>query len=312
VFKAFRARAEQSEQAGETAAEQTEQNGNDNGNGNSNDNNNNDNQETNSPRDLKGTFIGTIKLHGTNISILYTKSSRIPQFQSRNRIITSRPDEDNAGAARWLADSDLPILLNEIFRIRGIRDQRQRFDELFIVGEWAGVGIQKGVAVCSIQRFFAIFNIRIDGHWVDIRDYKSVQLPRRRIFNIANFPIYEVEMDLADQDDAKRVFELMKAWTLEVSKTCPIGAELLAQEGPAVKSGKGKDVQAVTTGEGIVWTLAPTPENDRNLYNFKTKGEQFLTTSHAPDNKLLNNRSGAITKAEAFVDFALGGFLPTI
>jgi hypothetical protein len=117
-------------------------------------------------------------------------------------------------------------------------------------------------------------------------------------------------MDLADQDDAKRVFELMKAWTLEVSKTCPIGAELLAQEGPGVKSGKAKakGVQAVTTGEGIVWTLVPTPENDRNLYNFKTKGEQFLTTRHAPDNKLLNNQSGAITKAEAFVDFALGGF----
>src|ERR1700753_672259 len=67
---------------------------------------------------LKSTFVGTVKLHGTNITILFTNSSRTPQFQSRNRIIT--PTDDNAGAAKWLADCDLTILLLEIFRIRGI------------------------------------------------------------------------------------------------------------------------------------------------------------------------------------------------
>lgn len=252
-------------------------------------------------RSLKRTYTGSIKLHGTNITILFTNSSRTPQFQSRNRIIT--PADDNQGAAKWLADTDLTPLLLEIFKIRGIQDGK--FEEIFIAGEWAGAGIQSGVALTLVQRFFAIFNIRIDGHWVDIREYKTVQLLDRRIFNVANFTMYEIEFDLADTNDAKKALETMKAYTMEVSKTCPVGAELFALEAPDVATSKSKKVvQRNSTGEGIVWTMVPTPEDDTNLYNFKTKGEQFLTTTKATNNP--NNRGTSMAKAEAFVDFALG------
>lgn len=252
---------------------------------------------------LKGTFIGTVKLHGTNISIVFTRSGddvNEPQLQSRNKIIT--PQSDNAGAATWLKTTNLTSILKEILRIRGI--EIKDFEEVLVVGEWAGMGIQKSVAINAFKPFFAIFNIRIDGHWVDIRRYSSVQRPKERILNIANFEAFEVDINLEDPEDSDRAFNLMKEYTLRVSTTCPVAVQLLAEEGAGTSAPKKKNTRpTLTTGEGIVWTMVPQPENDTVLYNFKTKGEQFLATSRPPTKA---KQPASQTKAEEFVDFALG------
>lgn len=250
------------------------------------------------------TFLGTIKLHGTNASIRCRSvdgSDPTFQYQSRNKIITSR--DDNAGCAAFLSTIPLSTLINEILRIRKIAT----FEEIFIVGEWAGTGIQKGVAIASLERFFAIFNIQIDGHWVDMREYKTVHLPEKRIYNIANFPTYEVSMNLDDAADRERAFNLMKSYTLDVTTTCPVGAELFQVEDAKVISKKKKNTPntRVLGGEGIVWTLVPKPPHDTNLLNFKTKGEQFLAVGR----KAAEQRPLPLTNPEkvaAFVDYALG------
>ena len=251
---------------------------------------------------LKGTFIGTVKLHGTNITIVYTMSNRrTPQFQSRNLIIT--PEKDNQGAAAFLSQAPLRALIDEIMRIY----KQEDFTEVLIAGEWAGEGIQKGVALSTLQRFYAVFNIRIDGHWVDLRKYKTVHSPEHRIYNIINFTTYVKDVDF--QTSTSDVFTEMERLTKEVATTCPVGAELKedlsALMGALNISGsKKKKAVAVSTGEGIVWTLVPEPPFDTTLYNFKTKSELFLTAAKAPKEPKAG-RSGELAKAKDFADFAL-------
>jgi hypothetical protein len=249
----------------------------------------------------KGTFLGTIKLHGTNITILYTLSNReTPQFQSRNQIIT--PKKDNIGAAAFLSQAPLRPLIDEILRIY----EQEDFTEVFIAGEWTGQGIQKGVAVSSLPRFYAIFNIRIDGHWVDLRKYKTVHSPEHRIYNIINFTTFLKDIDFVT--DTTAAFAEMEELTKEVARKCPVGAELKEDlselMGALDISGTKKNPVFVSTGEGIVWTMVPEPPFDTTLYNFKTKAEQFLTTANVPKGPRVD-RLGELAKAKDFADFAL-------
>lgn len=240
------------------------------------------------------TFVGTVKLHGTNASIVIRNSSKpVVQYQSRNRVITTK--EDNSNAAAFLTTIPLDSLLTEILRIWGT----DTYQEIFIIGEWAGRGIQKGVAITGVNRFFAIFNIRIDGHWVDIRKYKTVHSPARRVYNIANFQNFEVTVDIDDDEDWKRSYKLMTKLSREVAKKCPV-AEALLQEQIGVPTGLR---DTVLNGEGVVWTAAPTPDRDTELYNFKIKSEEFSAVSKAPKSK---NTAANDEGAAAFADFALG------
>lgn len=255
---------------------------------------------------LKGTYIGTVKLHGTNITVVYTLSDRAtPQFQSRNLIIT--PTKDNVGATSFLSKAPLRPLIDEIMRIYGQED----FTEVLIAGEWAGEGIQKGTALCSLPRFFAIFNIRIDGHWVDLRKYTTVHSLEHRIYNIMNFTTYSIDIDF--RADTKAVIVEMDNLTKAVAKKCPVSAELKDElkddlsdlmAALDVSGSKKKKPAPLSTGEGIVWTLVPEPPFDTTLYNFKTKSELFLTSSSAPKEPRVD-RSEELARAKDFADFAL-------
>jgi hypothetical protein len=250
----------------------------------------------------KGTsFVGTVKLHGTNASILCRSSPTLTfQYQSRNKVISTLPGDDNAGTAAFFSTLPMSTIINEILRIRRV----ENFEEIFIAGEWTGTGIQSGVAVAYLERFFAIFNIRVDGHWVDIRDYKTVHLPRHRVYNIANFKTYEIDINVHDAADCGRAYNLMKKYTLEVANSCPVGNALLEPEGakPILKKGAPQ----VFGGEGIVWTMVPTPEYDTQLFKFKTKADQFV-----PVNAKASKRPPPVNGAEkvaAFVDYVLGKY----
>jgi hypothetical protein len=152
-----------------------------------------------------------------------------------------------------------------------------------------------------LQRFFAIFNIRIDDHWVDMRQYKTCSLPDHRIFNVAQYKTFEVEIDFRAPTDA--VHELMNQYTEEVCEACPFGGAFVDAAGKPVTG----------PGEGIVWTMVRSPYMDEGedrefddtfLVNFKTKGENFATTSRAPK-ELKNADPNAAHLAAQFADYAL-------
>ncbi|KAJ7227168.1 hypothetical protein GGX14DRAFT_299985, partial [Mycena pura] len=247
----------------------------------------------------KATFFGTVKLHGTNATIVFYDGNKTdPQIQSRSWIIESTK-KDNCGTLALLSKAPLDTLVDQIL---AVRKRGPEFKEIYICGEIAGKGVQKGVAICAMERFFAIFNIRIDGHWVDMRQYKSCSLPEHHLYNLAQYKTFEVDIDF--RTPTTMVHELMEKYTAEVYQTCPFGA--------AFTDAAGKPV--IGRGEGIVWTMVRSPYldesdergfNDTTLCNFKTKGEAFNTTAYAP--KTQKNLDPAVAGfAAQFADFALG------
>lgn len=97
----------------------------------------------------KVRYGAKIKLHGTNAAVRIEPDGQV-FAQSRSQDIT--PNQDNSGFAAWLepfkkdwANADLPAGTVTFF------------------GEWAGRGIQKGDAVCSLnQKYFFVFAVQID------------------------------------------------------------------------------------------------------------------------------------------------------
>ncbi|KAF7327745.1 Glycoside hydrolase family 5 protein [Mycena kentingensis (nom. inval.)] len=244
----------------------------------------------------RATFFGTVKLHGTNATIVFRNNDPAPQIQSRSWIIQGTK-QDNCGTYALLSRAPLGELVKQILRAAGREDGL--FEEVYIAGEVAGKGVQKGVAITQMERFFAIFNIRIDGHWVDMREYKDCALPEHRIFNVAQYRTFEVDIDFTAPTN--EVYERMEGYTTEVCASCPFGT--------AFVDGAGKKIAG--SGEGIVWTMVHSPYlgaeefDDTILYNFKTKGEAFATTAYMP--KEAKNVDPAVAHLAAqFANFALG------
>lgn len=243
------------------------------------------------PFPLRAKYRGTIKLHGTNATLIFRNNNRTaPTFQSRNRIITLL--SDNHGTVAHLSGAGIvATLTNEIMRIHGSRS----FTELMVAGELCGEGVQRGVAIACMERFFCIFAIRIDGVWVDMAKYASVAVPERRVYNIMNYRTWEVEIDLAG--GTKAVYKQMTTYTREVGKRCPFAEQFVDAEGAAI----------VGLGEGIVWTLIPEERHDvsvkKELVNFKTKTERFSTRGKKPAVPL---EAGVSERATRFVEYAVG------
>lgn len=192
-----------------------------------------------------GTFLGTVKLHGSNITIVL-RPRTLPQIQSRNRII-SRGD-DSYGASAFLDKVPFQTLIDDIIAIRG---GGETWNEIILACEYCGQKIQSGVAISHLPNFLAIFNIRINGEWVgDMRNFKTVALPQHRIFNVAAVgPIFEVTVKDFNQDaDVKNAEECMREKTLAVGKQCPfalaVSPLLLHPNEPPVK-GPGKPLSSL-------------------------------------------------------------------
>lgn len=167
-----------------------------------------------------------------------------------------------------------------------------------IAGEIAGRGIYRNVAINRLPRFFCIFNIRVDGVWVDMRDYASVSLPAEHIYNIMNWPTWEVVIDFLRDDATAAASTWLQTLTEEVERECPFAASFLDSRGNKISG----------TGEGLVWTLIPFagepwPPRRTQLCHFKTKGARFEVVSRIkptpPDN------ADAVQLARVFVDYAI-------
>ncbi|KAF7312287.1 Glycoside hydrolase family 5 protein [Mycena indigotica] len=245
----------------------------------------------------RATFFGTVKLHGSNATIVFRNGNKTAaQIQSRSWIIESTK-KDNCGTFALLSKAPLHRLVEQILKTR---QQGDAFTEIYICGEIAGKGVQKGVAITQLERFFAIFNIRVDGHWVDLRQYKDCALPEHRIYNVAQYKTFEVDIDF--RAPTTQVHDLMQKYTAEVYLECPFGHAFVDAAGKSVSG----------NGEGIVWTMVRSPfldeENGRGfddtlLCNFKTKGETFSTTAYQPKAKI---DPAMAELASDFAKYALG------
>ncbi|MFK9897430.1 hypothetical protein ACJEQF_25380, partial [Klebsiella pneumoniae] len=68
--------------------------------------------------------------------------------------------DDNNGFAAFMSRKDTAELLSQVKYLCGVNDVEFQFP-VEIAGEWAGRGIQKGVAITEVEPFFAIFRVAV-------------------------------------------------------------------------------------------------------------------------------------------------------
>lgn len=209
-------------------------------------------------------YRGTVKLHGTNAGIVYDFEDQTFEYQSRERILSLT--QDNAGFMLYMKAREVALVELVDQFVDGCAPEDFMLEKIVIFGEWCGQSIQKGVAVSELPKMFVIFGVKfigIDGpsgqetaRWADLRDM-DVDLgsvKEDRIFNIMNFPSWEIDIDFNRPEYAQqRMVEI----TEEVERECPVG--------------KAFGVSGV--GEGVVWQCIEEGWTSSD-YWFKVKGEK--------------------------------------
>ena len=253
-----------------------------------------------SPENRCLDFHGTIKIHGSNITIIFTSPGSW-RIQSRNRLLAADNDLYSCFAtlnplplnqlAERVLELDKEISPEALPQDNGAKSAEQGTEmseerpEIMVVGEWAGKGIQKRVGVCQLEKFFTIFNIRINKKWQDIRKFRSVKLPEHRIYNICDFPTYCITIDLSSSADIRRADKEMQELVDEIDKRCPLAAQLGVDGG----------------GEGLVYTYHP-PVPSYRLHHFKVKGPSHQIVWKQ---KIAQVPSGKAKKIVSFVEYAV-------
>jgi hypothetical protein len=239
------------------------------------------------------TFVGTVKLHGTNGGIGYNMATGELWAQSRERIIT--PYDDNAAFAKYVEEhKDLwkaflsSVTDSDAVKLGGTNfAERLQKARVVIFGEWAGPSIQKGVAIGEIERkSFFPFDIKVylpgdDGEDLLILTYTPMDYPELATipdcYRIGSFAIKVIDIDFnAPQESQNELVEL----TLKVEEQCPVAADF------------GK----FGIGEGIVWTNAETG------LRFKVKGEKHSTSKVSTVKEISAEDLARIGTIKTFVD----------
>ena len=262
----------------------------------------------------KITLHGTVKIHGTNACIAYDVKKDKLFFQSRNNIIAV--GNDNAGFAQYATD-------NEVFYKKAIKEiisvyqdeccEPCELDNVYIYGEWAGQGIQKGVALSGVERFFSPFQVTFvkddvitgcldfgTGFYRSENKIKEILFNKKaRCFPVTVFPTYKVELDL---DNVSAAQQQIVDLTLKIEDECPVG--------------KYFGVNGI--GEGIVFTsinlirLYPIEESHIQLHkpleskflhlNFKSKG---MLHSVSKVKTIASVDVEKIRKEQEFIEYAV-------
>jgi hypothetical protein len=226
--------------------------------------------------DCKIDYIGTVKLHGTHTDIVQDENFNL-SIQSRNRIIT--PESDNLGFASFVHGlTDIEDLFEKVRQAIG-KDVKT----VVICGEWCGKGIQKGVALSKVPKMWVIFDIKVDGKWLDMTKFSHIHDNEQNIYNVLQFEHWRLTIDFNDYEKTQ---EKMIEITNKVEQECPVGLHFGVQNG---------------VGEGVVWRPVDIDKYPSSQYWFKTKGQKHSVSrvtvlkQMAPANvELFNNMNSFV------------------
>jgi hypothetical protein len=214
-------------------------------------------------------YRGTVKLHGTNSACIYNVLEDSFTYQSRERVLSLTQDNACFMLNMMSKEDTLRSLFHQLLdKHIGVNELIPK--EVALYFEWAGQGIQKGVAVAQLEKFAAIIgakfyfdaevgdesaeqdpNAEEFGMWVD---FAGISAPEQRIFNILDFPTWEVDIDFSRPQLAQADLEKL---TRDIGTECPVG----------------KQFGILGLGEGLVWRPL-NPAYDRSANWFKTKDER--------------------------------------
>lgn len=223
------------------------------------------------------SFLGTVKLHGTNAAIVYSKEHGL-YAQSRERVLSI--ESDNAGFAFYVESN------REYFEKKFAQIMTEDYDTVIIYGEWAGGNIQKGVGICNVLKKFYPFlmkyfkgdelflqEIPYGGHdgWCANNSLG--------IHPITQFDNFKMDIDFNHPELVQN--ELIRI-TEEVERECPV-AKHFGHSG---------------IGEGVVWTA----DWNGKQYRFKVKGEKH---SSSKVKTLASIDTDKIENCQKFAEYAV-------
>lgn len=237
-------------------------------------------------------FYGTIKLHGTNAGVGYNNQNGM-WYQSRSNIIT--PEKDNAGFAKF-AESKKEIFMNMINIVKTTYNIDLDNYSIVLFGEWTGKGIQKGVAISEMERFFALFDVKVfnssnkdDCYY--IKGSSSPLTPQKfpelksdsanNIYNIHEYRTYNIKLNFSDLESLQKE---LTSYIDEIEVQCPF-ASAFNVRGP---------------GEGIVFThYFEDKNNNQQRFIFKVKGDEHKASKEA---KKIEIRPEQMSEIDLFIE----------
>lgn len=212
------------------------------------------------------TFQGTVKLHGTNASIVLDDQGNY-YAQSRNNVLSI--DKDNAGFAAYALQPKVKSFISNLLTFIPVNGLD--VNAVVVYGEWAGQGIQKGVAISEVDKFFAPFSICLytksekegvdyDRHFVDISYLNDFYNEDLRIFPVTmrNHGIEHIKINFSELNLAN-ASNVLAEKTLSVEECDPFAKYYFNIEG---------------LGEGVVWRLVGDGVKVYGDLAFKVKGEK--------------------------------------
>ena len=219
-------------------------------------------------------YLGTIKLHGTNIGITELSISEPLVVQSRNRILSNKID--NVNSYKWVMEREQ--VFRELFSI--VRKKINSQDKITIYGEFAGKGIQGGVGITMFSKFFSIFHILVNGKFLPLDLYSDIYNNSNRIYNVSQFGTYKISINKSNLEEQ---IEYIDKLTSEIGNSCP-ASKFLGKDG---------------LGEGLVWVC--TNDTRPELW-FKSKCEHFklATTGKLAKEPMSKDLLDQVSFAEQF------------
>ena len=213
----------------------------------------------------KVNYTGTVKLHGTNASIVLHDANTIT-FHSKERMLAVYKDReftllsDNMEFAQCMQRviEFVEDLFLQVETLCGEVDQYP----IKISGEWAGQGIQKGVGISMVPKAFFVFGVKHKDSWLPHNIVSGLFAHTERIHNIYDFTTQHICIDFANPEYSQnKLVEL----TSDVEEECPVARQL--------------GVEGNILGEGLVW-IPDDAELCADSGNwFKTKGKKHSVSN---------------------------------
>lgn len=201
-------------------------------------------------------FRGTVKLHGTNASVVVCRDGTY-YAQSRNRTLSL--EHDNAGFCIY-------ALKNEVQKhfkkdADAFFTSNQEIEKIVYYGEWCGANVQKGVALSEIgKKVFALFAVS----YYDSKDELIFFLPLADYdyledHSLGIYTAMTVDNLLIDFNNPEGISKTLDELTKKVEDECPFTKKYF-------------DISGI--GEGIVWTASLSHQGETKNFLFKTKGDK--------------------------------------
>lgn len=232
------------------------------------------------------SFHVSPKLHGCNAGVVFNSETGEIKAISRNRVLSI--ESDNYGFAFYVKSNE--NIFKKLFEsIEYDLNLVNNLTEIILYGEWAGPGIQKGVAISSIEnKSFFIFDCKISEVSInnESKNYFVVKhyltrnnfdiIPQHTYF-IQDYAFDDIIIDFNNPDEAiSRIEKLVE----EVEHECPVA----------------KTFNKPGTGEGLV--ICSYYKDTRIIW--KAKGEKHKVTK---TKKLIPLDIEKINSINEYVDF---------